>query len=222
VLVHGAWAGAWIWDRVLPLLGERDIDYRTVDLPSCGDDDGPLVGLDGDEAAVRAALDAVEGDIVLCGHSYGGMVVTGAAVDRPRVRTLLYLCAFMPSEGQSLLGLLGGKVPSLWRVRDDLRVVREPDDPHGSDLDAPARELLARGRVPQSLTAYTRPPTGVAWRTITSTYALCSHDRSIPPDLQRAMSRHATEVVELPTGHHPMLVRPDLVADLLAQLAANH
>jgi len=86
VLVHGAWAGGWIWDDVLPLLAERGLEARVVDLPSCGEDAERLTGLDGDAAAVREVLDQTDGDVVLCGHSYGGMVITGAAAGHDRVR----------------------------------------------------------------------------------------------------------------------------------------
>lgn len=219
VLVHGAWSGSWMWARVLPLLAGLGIDAVAVDLPSCAD--GAPTGLAGDEAAVRRALDSTAGDIVLCGHSYGGMVITGASVDHPRVRRLLFLCAFMPAEGESLLGLFNGVVPSFWRIRDDLSVVPELDDAAraASDLDPEDHVLLASKRVPQSLTAYTQPPSGIAWRTIPSTYAVCTNDTSIPVPLQRSFATRATEVVELPTGHQPMLTRPELVAELLLSCA---
>ena len=89
-----------------------------------------------------------------------------------------------------------------------------------SDLDPEDQALLASRRVPQSLTAFTQPPAGIAWRTIPSTYAVCTNDASIPVELQRRLATRAAEIVELPTGHQPMLTRPELVADLLARLAA--
>jgi pimeloyl-ACP methyl ester carboxylesterase len=222
VLVHGAWSGSWMWGRVLPLLVERGIAARAVDLPSCRASSAPLVGLAGDEAAVSELLDQIQGDIVLCGHSYGGMVITGAASGHARVRRLLYLCAFMPAEGESLLGMFDGVVPSFWRIRDDLTVLPELDEAalRASDLDPEDRLLMASRRVPQSLTAYTEPPTGIAWRSIPSTYAVCTNDASFPTELQRTLATRATDTVELPTGHQPMLTRPELVADLLTGLAA--
>ena len=222
VLVHGAWSGGWMWGRVLPLLAERGIDARAVDLPSCRSGSSPRLGLGGDEAAVLEVLDQVEGDIVLCGHSYGGMVITGAACGHARVCRLLYLCAFMPAEGESLLGMFDGVVPSFWRIRDDLTVLPELDEAalRASDLDPEDQLLLASRRVAQSLTAYTQPPTGIAWRSIPSTYAICTNDASLPVELQRTLATRAAETVELPTGHQPMLTRPELVADLLARLAA--
>ena len=220
VLVHGAWSGSWMWERVLPLLAERGIEARAVDLPSCARTATPPVELHVDEAAVTDVIDRIEGDIVLCGHSYGGMVITGAAFGHPPVRRLLYLCAFMPAEGESLLGMFGGAVPAFWRIRDDLMVVPELDEAavRMSELGPEDQLMIASKRVPQSLRAYTQPPTGIAWRSIPSTYAICTNDASLPTDFQRSVAKRATEVVELPTGHQPMLVRPDLVVDLLAGL----
>jgi pimeloyl-ACP methyl ester carboxylesterase len=215
VLVHGAWAGSWIWEDVLPLLSERGLEARVVDLPSCGADAEELADLHGDAAAIREALDRINGDIVLCGHSYGGMPITGAAAGHERVRRLLYLCAFMPAEGESLLGIFGGEVPSFWRIRDDLTVVPE------LNAEDPLQARVAPRRVQQSLLAFVQPPAAIAWRTTPSTYAVCTNDRSIPVDLQRWFATRATETVEIPTGHLPMLERPELVVDLLARLARH-
>jgi pimeloyl-ACP methyl ester carboxylesterase len=223
VLVHGAWAGSWIWGRVVRQLSGRGIDTVTVDLPSAGEPTGPLSGLAEDEAAVRQALDGVAGETILCGHSYGGMAITGAAADRDDIRRLVYLCAFMPAEGTSLLGNFDGAVPSFWRIRDDLTVVREVDETSvaASDLSPEDILLLTSKRVPHSLTAFTQPPSGVAWRTIPSTYAICTKDASLPVVRQQTFATQATDVVELTTGHHPMLSRPELVTDLLAAIAAK-
>ena len=218
VLVHGAWSGSWVWQRVLPLLAERGVGARAVDLPSCGQDTEALTDLRGDEAAVRAELDRVDGDAVLVGHSYGGMVITGAAAGHDRVRRLVYLCAFMPAEGESLLGMLGGEVPGFWRLRDDLIVYPEFPGPP-PELDAEAQDLLESRRGLQPLACYTQAPAAIAWRTIPSTYVVCTNDLGLPTEFQRTMAPRATETVELPTGHLLQLERPELTADLLARLA---
>ena len=212
-----------MWERVLPHLEERGLPAYAVDLPSCGSSAGTDTGLRADETAVREVVDGIDGEVVLCGHSYGGMVVTGAAYGTSNVRRLVYVCGFMPVEGQSLLGTFDGVVPGFWRIRDDLTVVARPDEGllRASGLTAEDQALLAARRVPQSLTAYTETPTGIGWRSIPSTYAVCTEDAQFPVELQRSLSLQATDVVELPTAHHPMLVRPGLVAAMLARYAQD-
>jgi pimeloyl-ACP methyl ester carboxylesterase len=113
VLVHGAWRGSWISERVVPLLEVRGFSVRTVDLPSVGAAPSVAADLAGDAAAVAAVLDQVDGPVLLCGQSYGGMVISVTAAGRAGVARLVYLCAFMPEAGESLVQLTGGK-PAPW------------------------------------------------------------------------------------------------------------
>src|SRR5438094_938663 len=106
VLVHGAWHGGWTFERVLPLLRERGVEAFAGDLPGHGASTDPLGDLHENAAAVRSWLDRVEAPAVLLGHSFGGMVVTEAGA-HPAVAHVVYLCAFMPAEGQSLFDLVG-------------------------------------------------------------------------------------------------------------------
>jgi pimeloyl-ACP methyl ester carboxylesterase len=69
ILVHGAWHGSWCWQRVVPLLEERGVAVRTVDLPSVGADPGAGTDLTADAAAVEAVIEEVTDPVVLCGHS---------------------------------------------------------------------------------------------------------------------------------------------------------
>jgi pimeloyl-ACP methyl ester carboxylesterase len=92
VLVHGAWHGGWCWEKVIPLLEAAGVDSVAVDLP--------LTSLREDADATRTALDAVPGEAVLCGHSYGGAVITEAG-HHPAVAHLAYLTAFACDEGES-------------------------------------------------------------------------------------------------------------------------
>ncbi len=102
VLVHGAWHGAWCFEPVLELLAAAGIDAVAVDLPGHGDDPGPLGDLHTDAARVEEALDRLDGDCVLLGHSYGGAVITEAGV-HPSVRHLVYLAAFALDAGESVM-----------------------------------------------------------------------------------------------------------------------
>jgi len=104
VLVHGAWAGPSSWDSVVRRL--RDDGFRTV-TPTLG-----LTSLPGDVATVDAVLNQTPGKKILVGHSYGGAVISGASAGRSDVSALIYLAAFVPDAGDSLLSLGTGFTPS--------------------------------------------------------------------------------------------------------------
>jgi pimeloyl-ACP methyl ester carboxylesterase len=111
VLVHGAWHGGWCWGRVARLLRQRGHAVFTPTLTGLGERAhlaGPQVDLETHIADVLGVLRWEElGDVVLCGHSYGGMVITGVA-DRAaqRIGALVYLDAFVPADGQSVLDFM--------------------------------------------------------------------------------------------------------------------
>ena len=81
MLVHGAWHGAWCFDRVMPLLEEAGVPAVAIDLPGHGNDPGPFSDLHGDAVRVLNRLDDIDGEVVLLGHSYGGAVITEAGTD---------------------------------------------------------------------------------------------------------------------------------------------
>src|ERR1700724_2435336 len=89
VLIHGAFHGAWCFDRVMPLLSQANVGAVAVDLPGHGHDIGPFTDLHGDASRVCDVLDRIDGEVVLLGHSYGGAVITEAGV-HPAVRHLVY------------------------------------------------------------------------------------------------------------------------------------
>jgi pimeloyl-ACP methyl ester carboxylesterase len=219
VLVHGAWGGSWCWERVVPLLEARGLRVATVDLPSVGAPAGAAGSLAGDAAAVVELLDALDGPFLVCGHSYGGMVVTHATAGRDDVRRLVYLCAFMPDAGESLYGLTGG--PSPWiDVLEGGRTL--PDLAHVAavgyaDSDPETRAgAIARLR-PQVPTPFSEPVPAAAWRDIPSTYVVCTEDRSISVGMQREVFvPRAEDVVELVASHQPYYSMPARVAELLA------
>lgn len=220
VLVHGAWHGAWCWEKVVPLLERDGIRVVAIHLP--------LTSLHDDVRATADALDRIDGRGVLCGHSYGGAVITGAG-DHPAVEHLVYLTAFACDEGESPSAtavdtpLPSTDLPDALAFNDDGTIVSlKPDsavkglyhDCDPVDVDA----ALARLR-PMSLRCLTTPVGPPAWRVKPSTYVVCAEDQGVHPELQRLMARRCTNSIEWPTAHSPFLNRPDLVASLLAGLA---
>src|SRR5947209_18941554 len=121
VYVHGAFISdsAWWWQQVAKILDERGIASQTIDLPSCGPT-GPLGGLADDTKAVVELVDSLPGKVILVGHSYGGAVISGAAVDRSNVAHLVYISAVV-SDGTSVVDcgfMPADDVPEL-DIRDD-------------------------------------------------------------------------------------------------------
>ncbi|GAB3578321.1 alpha/beta hydrolase [Amycolatopsis endophytica] len=213
VFVHGALVrdGAWWWSRMAPLLP----DSVAVELPSCGDG-GDLYA---DVAAVRAALDSSDEPVVVCGHSYGGVVMTGAAAGHPAVRHLVYVDSYLPDVGESLASVTGGASPvepageGLVRLRPELA----PKYVHDCDPET-AAEAIDR-LTPQTATVFTQPVRAAAWRELPSTYVVCADDRATSPELQREQAKRAGAVVELPGGHHPFLTRPGALAEAIRNAA---
>jgi pimeloyl-ACP methyl ester carboxylesterase len=232
VFVHGAlvFDGAWWWHRMVEPLAALGLRSRAVELPSCVAPPLPPAGAMGDmhadADAVGAVLDEEGGPVVLVGHSYGGMVVTDAAAGRENVEHLVYVTSVMPELGETMAGFGGGREPGPWMDPDPedgtmgVRAELLPDafmqDCDGAAV-AGALERLTR----QSLVAFGQTPRGVAWREKPSTYVVCAEDRATPPEAQREFAKRADRVVELPTGHHPMLSRPGLLARILAEAATS-
>jgi pimeloyl-ACP methyl ester carboxylesterase len=218
VLVHGAWHGSWCWQRVVPLLEKRGLAVRTMDLPSVGARPGADTDLSADAATVEAVLERVPGPVVLCGHSYGGMVISRVASQN--VARLVYLCAFMPLEGESLVSIGGGRNAPWIQELDGGLMLPDPSQSEAlfySDCDAETRRWAKSQLRSQSLATVHEPVLHPAWRTIASTYVVCADDRALPPDLQRnVFAPRATETVELQASHSPFLSQPDRVADVLA------
>jgi pimeloyl-ACP methyl ester carboxylesterase len=236
VLVHGAWHGAWCFDRVVPLVRAAGVDVVAVDLPGHGADQGPLSDLAGDAAQVATVLDAVTGDVVLVGHSYGGAVITEAGL-HPAVQELVYLCAFPVDVGESCAAAAADDPdaraidhhgrPNLGHVMvlaDDGSCTVTAEGAracffNGVDESWTRWALDRLGR--QSFGSLAESPSVVAWRTRPSTYVVCRDDQALHPALQEILARRCTRSIGWDAGHSPFLSHPDLVADLLIERATG-
>lgn len=217
VLVHGAWYGSWAWQPLMRRMA--DIDVRAVSLTTVGGDPSRLGDMSQDAAAVRAAVDAIDGPVVVCAHSYGGIPVSQGLADATNVVGLVYLCAFQLSVGESLLESLGGVRPDWWDVHEDAGYIdaQRPEEVFFHDCE-PETQADASARVRanhMALSAKTHPLTAAAWSSIPSTYVVCTQDLAIPADAQRAMAQRSGSVVELEASHSPFLSMPGKVAELL-------
>lgn len=221
VLVHGALHGPWVWDRVLDDL--PDAPTRVVTLPSVGTDPMALGDMYADAEAVRSAVEAVDGPVVVCAHSYGSIPVTEGVAGLANVVELVYLCAFQLDVGMSLYSAVGGSA-GWWDVHADEGYVdaRRPREFLYHDVDE-GTACAAIGRLGhQALASLRQPLTRAAWRTIPSTYVVCERDRAISVSRQETMAQRAERVLRMPTSHSPFLSRPAQLAGVLrAELATT-
>ena len=232
VLVHGAWHGAWCFDRELPFLRAAGVPVVAIDLPGHGRDRGPFTDLHGDAARVRAVLDGIEGEVVLLGHSYGGAVITEAGV-HPAVRHLVYVCALTLDSGESCGAAAVEETetlshegrPSLadgWVTHADGTTTLTPLGAASclyNDCDADTVEWAVAHLGPQPMANLGQAPSAVAWRYRPSTYVICSGDQAVHPGLQRVLADRCTHSRVWPSGHSPFASRPGLVSALLDELA---
>jgi pimeloyl-ACP methyl ester carboxylesterase len=228
VLVHGGWADSSGWNGEISRL--QDAGYPVI-APA-----NPLRGLSSDAAYVRSVLQTISGPIVLVGHSYGGAVITNAAVGVPNVKALVYIAAFAPDTGESLAQLVTMNPGT--RITPDALLERPyplPDGSSGTDLyikdtvfrdafagDLPARttRLMQATQRPFSVAAFTEASATPAWRTIPSWYLVSTNDHAIPPVTQRFMAHraHAT-TAEVKASHVPMISQPAVTTRLIVKAA---
>ena len=234
VLVHGAWHGGWCWEKVTPLLEAAGHGVDAVDLPGHGANPAAASGMTLD-AYARHVADRVEAagePVVLVGHSMGGMSVTAAAQLVPdRVAALVYVTAFLPDDGQTLLELADGDPEALVQpnvVVDEaagLATVAESalrDAFYGECSDGDAAWASSR-LVPESLAAMATPVhvTAEGAGSVRRIYVECGRDRAITIGKQRQMvaARPCEQVLSIDTDHSPFLSAPQELAEHLLAVA---
>jgi pimeloyl-ACP methyl ester carboxylesterase len=238
VLVHGAFAGAWIWQPLKDRLESMGHSVQAFDLPGLGDDLTPAgeITLDSCAARLCAVLASGSEAAIVAGNSMGGIIATqGAARCRDRVAALVYVAAFVPRDGQSLLDLTklpegaGDQVQANIVLEGEPPVAVMPDEASRAALYNSCTEDLAAWAIakqrPQPVapfaTAVSIPPGALAG--IRRFYVLCRRDRAIPPALQRRMiaENACDDVVELDTDHTPQLSMPDELAKTLHRFSTH-
>jgi pimeloyl-ACP methyl ester carboxylesterase len=227
VFVHGACVedGAWWWGPTAELLAAEGVASRAPALPSCGetgvapDAGGP--GLADDVAAVRAVLTENDEPTVVVGHSYGGIVATEAAAGVAAVSHLLFVSSYLPEVGQSLSSFAPEEPAPFLEVDPERGTFTVRSDALAEtflqDCDAEIQREAEGKTAHQSVAVLEAPVGAAAWLDVPSTYLVCGEDRGTPPARQREFAARAGRVVELPTGHHPFMSRPDAVRDLVLE-----
>lgn len=211
VLVHGAVMDGSAWQPVYRLLRKRGLDVSVAQLP--------LTGLDADVAATRQIIDQQEGPVVLVGASYGGAVISVAGND-PKVKSLVYVAALQPAEGESV-----AELNARWPLRTHAKMLQgsvmivdptffAPDV--AADLSAEQTDFLAHAQRPTDATAFTTRLPAVAWDNKPSYGIVALDDKSISPEEERFMYRRSkATITEIHAGHLVHLSHPRAVADVI-------
>ena len=231
VLVHGAWADSGSWD---PVIRRLQRDGHTVYAPP-----NPLMGLDNDATTIADFIHTISGPIVLVGHSYGGAVITNAATGDQQVKALVYVDAYVPDKGDTLVGLTGKgscfAVPDLNKVFNFVPLpgaasgvvdayVKQAVFPHCFANGLPAWEgkALAATQRPLATNALKEPSGPPAWKSIPSWDVIGTADHIIPRTDQLAMAKRAhAHVTEINAPHLSMISDPKAVTNVIERAASS-
>jgi pimeloyl-ACP methyl ester carboxylesterase len=221
VLVHGAWADGSCWSKEIPLLQAQRFHVSAAQIP--------LTSLKEDIAVTKRLLALQKGPTVLVGHSYGGAVISGAAVDSPNVKALAYIAAFGLDEGESLDGLSkqGPAAAGASQVRpDDAGFLWiNADGFHQSfaaDVEDTEAAVMAAVQKPLSIASFAAKSGPPAWKKLPSWYLVSTNDQMIPPSAQEFMAkRMGATVRSVPASHASIVSRPKEVTEVIALAAES-
>lgn len=226
VLVHGAFADSSSWNGVVSRLLAKG--YPVIAVAN------PLRGVQSDAKYVSGILDSMPGPIILVGHSYGGSVVTSAALGKSNVKALIYVAALAPDSGESAASL-SGKFPGstlgptlappvpLADGEKDLYIEQSKfHTQFAADVPAAQTELMAVAQRPITEGALKEASGDPAWKNIPSWFIYGTADKNIPPALQSFMAQRARakRTVAVPGASHVLMIsHPDAVVKLIDEAA---
>jgi pimeloyl-ACP methyl ester carboxylesterase len=222
VLVHGAFAESASWNGVASrLLAEG---YPVIAVAN------PLRGLKSDASYVASVIDSIKGPIILVGHSYGGMVITGAALGKSNVKALVYVAGFAPDIGESAFTLsmkfpgstlgeaLAPPVPNSDGSNDLYIQTAKFSEQFAADVPISETRLMAATQRPVTDAALNEPSGAPAWKTIPSWFVYGVLDKNIPAEVVEFMAdrAHAKKAVPIKNASHVVMIsHPDAVVRLI-------
>jgi pimeloyl-ACP methyl ester carboxylesterase len=218
VLVHGAFADGSGWEAVAKIL-EKDGYTVSVAQP-------PETSYADDQKYTKAAIDAMEGPVVLVGHSYGGSIITEAG-NNPKVSALVYIAAFALDDGESYASIEQALPQASTAFKPDSNGNWWIEQAHfaadfAADVPPAVSHFMAISQVPISTDSFTHKVTNPAWKTKPTWYMVAAADRSINPQQERMMAKraHAT-TVEVNSSHVAYMSHAKETAKLIEEAAAG-
>lgn len=230
VLVHGAFADASGWNGVAEKLTRKG--YQVI-APA-----NPLRGLGADSVYLHSLLGQIQGPVLLVGHSYGGAVITNAAVGASNVVGLVYVSGFAPDEGERLIDVESGSkdsvlttalIPATYPTGNGSQTAVEYTiDPakfravFAADLPARQTRLMAITQRPVADAAFSEVSGPAAWKSLPSWAVVATGDKAAGSDVILSMAQRAgAEITELRGSHVIMISQPKKVADVILRAATG-
>jgi pimeloyl-ACP methyl ester carboxylesterase len=218
VLVHGGFVDGSGWEGVYQILKKDGFEVIVAQ--------NPTLSLADDVAVTKRAIATAKGDVVLVGHSYGGVVISEAGND-PKVKSLVYITAFAADEGESVASLIadpapGAPVPPILPPVDGLLFLDREKfaASFAADVRPDLAAFMGDSQVPWGLEALQGAVNEPAWRSKPSYYLVAKDDGMIPPAAQRTMaSRAGAHVTEAPGSHAIYVSNPGVVAAVIRHAA---
>ena len=224
VLVHGAFADASSWNGVIERLLAGGIQ---VTAPP-----NPLRGISIDSAYIASLLDQIPGPVLAVGHSYGGAVITNAATNANNVVGLVYVAAFAPDEGETLLdiesnskdsvlntALVPLQYPTAQGGETAVELGIDPakfHDAFAADLPAEQSAVMAATQRPVAELAFSEPTGEPAWKNLPSWAVVPTGDKAAGSDVVRSMAERAgATITEVEGSHVIMMSQPQDVTDVI-------
>ncbi len=217
VLVHGAWADGSCWSNVILPLRNEGLKVACAPIP--------LTSLSDDIAALQRVLERTSGPAVLAAHAYGGAVIAGA--NDSRVRSLVYIAALAPAEGETVADVF-------YRAKPHAEAPHLEPDAHGliwmpeggfahavaHKASADQTTILEAVQRPISVKCIQEKAPAPAWKTRPSWFLLAEEDRMIAPETQRYMAeRMGAQIRAHRVDHSPMYTAPDTVVAVILEAA---
>lgn len=234
-LVHGAWCGAWCWEKLKPLLETQGHTVIAPDMPGHGEDMLPIKdqSLENYARVVENLIAPLKKPVILVGHSFGGMIISQAACYIPnKIKKLVYISAFVPQNGQSCNGISKNIKPSFHErlIASGSEFILSADGKTSQLTPASCADFIYNDipkdkalKIAKKFCAESNAAQNQAivlndnFNGIPKAYIRCVFDKTVDIRLQDKMIEEACceEVYTLKTGHCPFESDPNSVADIL-------